>query len=121
MCNFANDNTVYPCGKDLPKIKENLIRTIKNILKWFRLSSLKANPRKFQIMILSDKTYCKHILKINSTFARKAQYKLHVLQRLRKFLTIEKAKILGNDFIDSQFNYAPLLWIFCRKTFYSKI
>ena len=136
MCNFANDNTVCPCGKDLPKIKEDLIRTIKNILKWFRLSSLKANPRKFQIMILSDKTYCKHILKINSTciqssddvtllgvmidknltfkkhfdtLARKAQYKLHVLQRIRKFLTIEKAKILGNDFIDSQFNYPPLL------------
>ena len=63
MCNFANDNTVCPCGKDLPKIKEDLIRTIKNILK----CSLKANPRKFQIMILSDKTYCKHILKINST------------------------------------------------------
>ena len=148
MCNFANNNTVYPCGKDLPKIKEDLIRTIKNILKWFRLSSLKANPRNFQIMILSDKTYCKHILKINSTciqssnyvtllgimidknltfkkhfdtFARKAQYKLHVLQRLRKSLTIEKVKILGNDFVDSQFNYAPLLWIFCRKTFYSKI
>ena len=39
----------------------------------------------------------------------------------RKFLIIEKAKILGNAFIDSQFNYAPLTWIFCRKTFYSKI
>ena len=37
------------------------------------------------------------------------------------FLTIEKAKILGNTFIDSQFNYTPLIWIFCRKTFYSKI
>ena len=34
---------------------------------------------------------------------------------------VEKAKILGNVFIDSQFNYAPLIWMFCRKTFYSKI
>ena len=31
------------------------------------------------------------------------------------------ANILGNTFIDSQFNYTPLIWIFCRKTFYSKI
>ena len=100
------------------------------------LNSLKANRGKFQFMILGDKTCYKHLLKINSTciqssddvtllgvmidknltfkkhfdtLARKAQYKLHVLQRIRKFLTIEKAKILGNDFIDSQFNYPPLL------------
>ena len=29
--------------------------------------------------------------------------------------------MLGNAFIDSQFNYVPLLWMFCRKTLYSKI
>ena len=52
---------------------------------------------------------------------RKAQSKLHALRRITKFLTIEKDKILGNAFIDSQFNYAPLQWIFCRKTLYSKI
>ena len=43
------------------------------------------------------------------------------MRRIRKFLTIENAKILGNAFIDSQFNYVPLLWMFCRKTLYSKI
>ena len=35
--------------KDPHKIKEDLIRAMKNILKCFRLSSLKANPRKFQL------------------------------------------------------------------------
>ena len=29
MCNFADDNTVYSCGKVLPKIEENLICTMK--------------------------------------------------------------------------------------------
>ena len=29
--------------------------------------------------------------------------------------------MLGKAFIDSLFNYAPLLWMFCRKTLYSKI
>ena len=117
-------------------------------MKWFRLNSLKTNPGKFQFMILTDKTCYKHILKINSTcvqssadatllgvmtdknltvkkhidnLVRIAQYKLHALRRIRNFLTIEKAKILGNAFINSQFNYAALIWIFCRKTFYSKI
>ena len=99
-------------------------------------------------MILGDKTCYKHILKTNSTcvqpsddvtllgvmpdknltfkkhvgsLVRKTQYKLHALRRIRRFLTIKKAKILGNAFIDSQFKYAPLTWMFCRKTLYSKI
>ena len=29
--------------------------------------------------------------------------------------------MLGSAFIDSQFNYVPLLWMFRRKTPYSKI
>ena len=99
-------------------------------------------------MILDDKTCYRHILKINSTCVQsgddatllgvmidknltfkkhtdyevcKAQNKPHGLRHIRKFLTIEKAKILGNAFIDSQFNYAPLIWMFCRKALYSKI
>ena len=145
ICNFADDNTLYSCGKSLT---ENLVSDTKSILNWFRLDSLKANPGKFQFIILRDKSHYKHELKINSikveasdgvlllgitidkklTFkqhaenlCRKAQYKLHTLKRIRKFLTIEKAKMLGNAFIDSQFNYPLLLWTICRKTPYSKI
>ena len=109
---------------------------------------MKVNPGKFQFMILGDTSHHTHVLKINSikveasddvlllritidkkltfkqhdeNFCRKTQYKLHALRRIRNFFTIEKAKILGNAFIDSQFSYAPLLWMFCRKTLYSKI
>ena len=66
ICNFPYDSTICSCGKHLPKIKEDLICTMKNILKWFRLNSLKANSGKLQFMILGDKTCYKHILKINS-------------------------------------------------------
>ena len=87
------------------------------------INSLKTKPRKFQFIILGDKSHHKHVLKTNSikveasddvsllgittdkklTFkhhvenlCQKAQYMLHALRRVRKFLTIEKAKILGN-------------------------
>ena len=97
---------------------------------------MKANPDKFPFRILGDKSYHKDILKINSikveisdyvlllgitidkklTFKQhienlclKEQYKLHALRHIRKSLTIEKAKILGNAFKDSQLSYAPLL------------
>ena len=52
--NFADDNTTYSCGKDLRKIKEDLVCTMKNKLIWFRFTSLKANPGKFQFMIFGD-------------------------------------------------------------------
>ena len=67
------------------------------------------------VTIDKNLTFKKHV----DNLVRKAQ--LHALRRIRKFLTIEKAKILGNAFIDSQFNYASLIWMFYRKTFYSKI
>ena len=66
ICNFADDNTLYSCGKDLTDIKENLVSDTKSILNWFRLNSLKTNPGKFLFMILGDKSHHKYELKINS-------------------------------------------------------
>ena len=66
ICNFADDNSLYSCGRRLTDIKENLVSDTKGILNWFRLNSLKANPEKFQFMILGDKSHYKHKLKIDS-------------------------------------------------------
>ena len=55
ICNFADDNTIYDCGKDLSNILENLKHDMKILLKWFRINSLRANPGKFQFMILGEK------------------------------------------------------------------
>ena len=147
ICNFA-DFALYSCGERLAEIMENLVSNTKSILNWFRLSSLKGSPGKFQFMIPGDNSHHRHMLKINSikveasddvlllgirinkklTFkqhieniCRKAQYKFHAWRRIRRFLTIEKTKILGNAFIGSQFNYAPLLYMFCGKTLYLEI
>ena len=35
---------------------------------------------------------------------RTAQYKLHALTRIRKYLTLDKAILLGNTFVNSQFS-----------------
>ena len=36
-------------------------------------------------------------------------YKLYAPRHMRKNLAVEKAKLLGNGFIDSQFHSAPLI------------
>ena len=46
---------------------------------------------------------------------RIAQYKFHALRRIRKYLILDDTKLLGNVFIDSQFNYASLIWMFCHN------
>ena len=45
---------------------------------------------------------------------RTASYKLHTLRIIRKYISEEKAKVICNAFIYSQFNYALLVWAFCR-------
>ena len=52
---------------------------------------------------------------------KKASYKLHALRRIRGYLIVEKARILDNVSIDSQFNYAPLIWMFAGKSLINKI
>ena len=117
-------------------------------MEWFKINSLKANPGKFQFMVLGYKdersfnihinnvqiknsnevtllgikidknlTFKKHI----SELCRRASYKLHTLRRIRKYLTVEKAKLLPNAIINSPFNYAPLIWMLANKCSIDKI
>ena len=146
--NFTDDNTLYRCHEKLENIFVDLKIDLKNVLYWFQVNSLKTNPGKFQFMILGDKKDNTFVLNIHDNeiknssevellgitidsqlkfkkhidnLCRKASYKLHALRRIRNFLTVEKAKMLANAFINSQFNYAPLIWMFSGKTSINKI
>ena len=148
ICNFADDNTIYSCNINLKTILKDLKYDMQNILKCFKVNSRKPNPKKFQFMILGKSTRQSIILDINNvkiresssvvllgltidnrlTFKdhinillRRASFKLHALRRIRKYLTAVKAKLLYNAFINSQFNYASIIWMFCHKQDYLKI
>ena len=110
---------------------------------------MKPNPKKFQFMILGKGSRLPVILNINNikirgesqkvillgltidhcltfkdhidTLCHNASCKLHALRRIRKYLTPDKAKNLYNAFINSQFSYASVIWMFCRKTDYLKM
>ena len=65
-----------------------------------------------------------HELKFNKhieDLCKRASFKLHALRRTKKYLGIEKARILANVFIERQFNYAPLIWMFASKMAINKI
>ena len=69
------------------------------------------------IMIDNELKFKKHI----NELCRKASYKLHALQSVRKYLSVDEARMLANAFIDNEFNYAPLVWLFAGKTLLNRI
>ena len=134
--------------KNLDLVFFNLNSDLSNVMDWFKINSLKANPGKFQFMVLGpNKNDCFNLnvagtvipssskvklLGITTDYELKfkiyinelcriASYKLHGLQRIRRYLSVDKARLLGNAFIDSQFNYAPLIWMFAGKILIKKI
>ena len=66
ICNFADDNTLYSCGANLKTVLENLKHDASKLLYWFKINSMKANPEKFQFMILSKKSYQPQKLSVNT-------------------------------------------------------
>ena len=58
---------------------------------------------------IDDKmTFENHI----KTLLKKGNQKLHALMRVSKYMNEEKLRILMKAFIESQFNYCPLVWMF---------
>ena len=109
---------------------------------------MKPNPKKFQFMVLVRSTRQSIIPNINnikirespsvtlpgltidnqltfkdhiSILCQRANLKLHALRRMRKYLPTMKPKLLYNAFINNQFHYASIIWMFCRKQDYLKL
>ena len=121
ICNFADDNTLYSCTANLKTVLENLKHDASKLLYWLKTNFMKANPEKFRFMILSKKSYEPRKLSVNTftidesdevelleltidrelnfskhidKLCRNVQYKLHAIRRIRKYLGLEKAKII---------------------------
>ena len=64
--NFADDNTLHSCGANLKTEFEKLEHDASKLLRWFKINPMKANPEKFQFMILSKKSYQPQKLSVNT-------------------------------------------------------
>ena len=138
VCNFADDNTLFCDDKNLESVFSNSDCDLSNVIDpgKFQFMVLGANKndsfnlnvagtvipstsevKLLGIMIDNELKFKKHI----NELCRKASYKLHALQRIRRYLSVDKARMLANAFIDSQFKYAPLVWMFAGKTLLNRI
>jgi hypothetical protein len=141
MYNYADDNTLFNCHKDVETVKANLEHDASKVIQWFDQNQMKANPDKFQGLPIGKKTRDKHLtLNINSStiecndhatllgvtidyqlnfdsylsdLCKKASRQLNVLKRIGKYLTKQGKLTIYHSFILSNFNYCPLAWHFC--------
>ena len=69
------------------------------------------------IQIDSDLTFDEHI----SSICKKVGKKINLLSRLVNHMSFDKRRIVMKAFVESQFNYCPLIWMFHSRTMNNKI
>ena len=131
---------LYYCGETTENVVKNLQSDLKIVLKWFRNNQMMVNFGKFQYMLLGKHKSLKieiegfqlesakpvNLLGISidynltfdthiSNICKRASPAVKNLSRIRNALDNERAKLLYNSFILSQFNYCSIIWIFCSK------
>ena len=147
ICNYADDTTLYTQGMDLNELLINLEHDSTLLVQWFEETYMKLNKEKCHLLVSGHKY--EHIwIKINnymiwenknvkllgvnidselkfndhvSNIYKKACRKLTALKRLTKILTLQQRKTLMKSFIDSQFNYCPLIWMQHTRSLNNKI
>ena len=151
ITNFADDNTPYSIENDVMTLLVNLEEDTYNVLNWFRFNEMKPNQKKCHLMVaeVNHRKYeSKSFIYLEDAFLESeelvrllgvqidnkltfqehiemmlsaANRKLNALIRISKFLSLDKLRTLITAFIESQFNYCPLLWMFHSKGLNDKI
>ena len=101
VCNFTNDNTLYSCNKNLEHVFSNLKYDLRNVLDWFKINSMKANPGKFQFMVLEVKNIVHFTINVNDKIIPCSN----------------EVKLLGIT-IDNELKFKKHIEDLCKKAFY---
>ena len=146
-CNYADDTTIYACDQNLETVLNRLEHDTLISIEWFDSNYMKLNSDKCHLLISGFKhqhhwikagdskvweSSHEKLLGINidsmlsfdlhvSDICKKASRKLSALARVSNFLPMQKRKLLFNTFVQSQFAYCPLVWMFHDRNINNKI
>ena len=142
---YADDTTPYFCAQDISSVISELQRITKNFFDWCRNNHMKANPEKCHVILSSNTQreirfanasiasspsekllgitldselkFEEHVNKICNIVNKK----LNALHCIGSHMSLDKQKMLLRAFIESQFSYCPLIWMFHSRTLNNKI
>ena len=146
LASYADDNTPYAVGKDVETVLNKLNNNTRILSLWFKDNYFKMNVEKCHLLITSqndnisttinginilnkksvkllgikidnDLNFKEHILDL----CNKANLKLHALARVSHLMDQRKLRILMKAFVESQFGYCPLLWMFHSRKINNRI
>ena len=145
MANYADDNTIYSVDDNVTNLLKTLETETNQVLKWFRINEMKANDDKCHLLVANQENVSVTLgneiieatdsvellgvtidknLDLNehvSNLCKIGNQKLHALGRISNYLSKDKLKIIMKSFIQSQFNYCPLTWMFHNRTLNNEI
>ena len=137
ITNYADDNTPYATECNIDELLNTLKKDIDILLKWFHDNYFKVNGDKCYLLVTNHAqdislmigkelikgsksvtllgmtidnklNFNEHVAKV----CDKVRQKLHTLARVVvTYMNTDKLRILMKAFIESQFNYCPLLWM----------
>ena len=146
IANYADDNSPFACEVDNQSVLLQLETDSNTLLDWIKNNGFKANPDKFHLL-LSDNDE-EHYIKVEnytiqnsksekmlgiildngltfnshvSKICDKASQKLHALSRVSSSMNFTKRKVLMLAFINSQFGYCTLVWMFHSRKLNNRI
>ena len=146
LANYADDNTPYAIDSDTVSLIDTLENDTMTLIKWFHDNYFKMNAKKCQLLVTNHENdvtaiideeiitgsksvkllginidnkldFNKHV----STICNKVSLKLHALARISHLMSTDKLKLIMKAFIESQFSYCPLIWMFHSRTLNNRI
>ena len=145
--NYADDTNLYACDMDLSNSIRKLECDALIAIEWFECNYMKLNNDKCHFILAGNKhehlwvnvgdskiweTASEKILgetidcnlkfeeHVESILAS-AGKKLTALARMSHILKFSKMRLRIKSFVDSQFSYCPLIWMFCSWSLNNKI
>ena len=147
--NYADDNTLCYEDNDQTILSEKLTEDCIKAMRWFEVNNMKANASKFQVMFVSrHNNNNRESITINNTeikashsinilgveIDRELRFNSHIdgicsqtgkqvnaVKRLKHFLDKKSKMIIYNSYINCNFHYCSLSWMFANKTSLDKL
>ena len=146
ITNYADDTTPYAINDNYSELVKAIQLDTLTLLKWFKINLFKLNADKCKLLISNKENdlsidvegetiICQksvkllgikidNQLKFNehiSSICKKVSLKLHALARVSGFMDQDKLRLLMKSFIESQFSYCSLIWMFHSRILNNRI
>ena len=146
LTNYADDNTPFSVELNAEAVLNSLKTSTSILIKWFKNNYFKMNAKKCQLIVTNHDNDLNTIIdsttiigsssvkllgiKIDSKLnfnehvtdiCKKVSLKIHALARISRFVNKSKLRKIVKAFIESQFGYCPLIWMFHSRTLNNRI